>query len=258
MNCSPVGKCSPATVEPPAAISAAAAADHARQELQQAFSVSIVGDHAASKHSLLTILALSEDVLLAGIDTVLTIFCLPDFFVAEEQGVLFRRNNVLITRLLASCLHATTDHHLGRFGQQSQAAIKTLVPCSDGNQQPVDISGIPPNESSLTFVLDIGIARTEVGVFVTGCGSPAVAAYWLITWISAGQNPRRRTYRWFSHIGATCSAPRSAPDCNRSVRPQWLARGLPPEPPAGLVPALLRVPLLATRNGFLALLNLGS
>ncbi len=128
--------------------------ERARQELHQAFSASVVGDHAATGRSLLSILALLDEVPLAGvgnderlvmgqiIDTVLTVFCLPEFMVAEEQGFLFLRYNVLIANLMEGCLQTTTDHHIIKVQQHPQAAFKTLVLYSARNNQSVDIASL--------------------------------------------------------------------------------------------------------------------
>jgi hypothetical protein len=122
--------------------------------LHLAVNACAAADYQATGHNLLSVLALLDEVPLAGvgsderlvmgqiIDTVLTVFCLPDFVVAEEQGFLFLRYNVLIANLMDGCLQTTTDHHIIKVQQHTQAAFKTLVLYSARNNQSVDIASL--------------------------------------------------------------------------------------------------------------------
>lgn len=76
------------------------------------------------------------------IDTVLTVFCLPELVVTEEQGFRFLRYNVLVANLMDGRLQTTTDQHITKAHQQPQAAVKTLVLYSARNNQSVDISSL--------------------------------------------------------------------------------------------------------------------
>lgn len=144
----------PKTAEIPVEFSTAVVTERARQELHMEFSAIVAGDFDAAGRGLLAVLALLDEVPLAGvsnderlamgqiIDTVLAVFCLPDFVVAEEHGFLFLRYNVLIANLMEGCLQTTTDHHIIKVQQHPQAVFKTLVLYSAQNNQSVDIASL--------------------------------------------------------------------------------------------------------------------
>ena len=76
------------------------------------------------------------------LDSVLDIFCQPDFIVPEEHGFLYLVYNSMIGNIMEGCLKTTTDHHLIKVNSQEQNAFKTLVLYSARNYESIDIANI--------------------------------------------------------------------------------------------------------------------
>jgi hypothetical protein len=76
------------------------------------------------------------------LDSILDIFCQPDFIVPEEHGFLYLVYNSMIGNIMEGCLNTTTDHHLIKVNLQQQNAFKTLVLYSARNNESIDISNL--------------------------------------------------------------------------------------------------------------------
>lgn len=76
------------------------------------------------------------------LDTVLNIFCQPDFEVPEEHGFLYLVYNSMIGNIMEGCLKTTTDHHLMKVNSQKQNAFKSLVLYSARNNESIDIANL--------------------------------------------------------------------------------------------------------------------
>ncbi len=76
------------------------------------------------------------------LDSVLTIFCQPDFVVPEEHGFVYLIYNSMIGNIMEGCLKSTTDHHLIKVQGQPQNAFKSLVLYSARNNESIDIANL--------------------------------------------------------------------------------------------------------------------
>ena len=63
------------------------------------------------------------------LDTVLNIFCQPDFEVPEEHGFLYLVYNSMIGNIMEGCLKTTTDHHLMKVNSQKPFSISCQPLC---------------------------------------------------------------------------------------------------------------------------------
>lgn len=76
------------------------------------------------------------------LDSVLNIFCQPDFEVPEDHGFLYLVYNSMIGNIMEGCLKTTTDHHLIKVMTQKQNAFKSLVLYSARNNESIDIANL--------------------------------------------------------------------------------------------------------------------